>query len=50
MDIFRGLKFSPNAEIGKNSHSWMDTIYTIGKGQPEGVDHVTRVQGGEVYL
>jgi hypothetical protein len=27
MDIFRGLKFSPNAEIGENSHSWMDTNY-----------------------
>ncbi len=28
MDIFRGLKFSPNAEIGENSHFRMDTIYS----------------------
>jgi hypothetical protein len=28
MDIFRGLKFSPNAEIGENSHSRMDTNYS----------------------
>ncbi|RJQ70921.1 MAG: hypothetical protein C4519_20155 [Desulfobacteraceae bacterium] len=27
MDIFRGLKFSPNTEIGENSHFWMDTNY-----------------------
>ena len=25
--IFRGLKFSPNNEIGENSHLWMDTNY-----------------------
>ncbi|RJQ75581.1 MAG: DUF882 domain-containing protein [Desulfobacteraceae bacterium] len=25
MDIFRGLKFPPNTEIGENSHFWMDT-------------------------
>jgi hypothetical protein len=29
MDIFRGLKFSPNAEIGENSHSRMDTSWRL---------------------
>ena len=25
--VFRGLKFEPNTEIGKNGHSWMGTSY-----------------------
>ena len=29
MDIFQGLKFEPNAEIGENSHLRMDTSSEI---------------------
>ena len=36
MDIFQGLKFEPNAEIGENSHLRMDTNCHALAGHNEG--------------